>query len=94
MTRDGFGYKIVDDEEEFVEDACAYDIIWIISAHEFDDDEDYQCYLRTIDQLFAMKKHFYIWADNSPYTVHANIFLERFFDGMRLSGNWKGQEII
>jgi hypothetical protein len=41
LTRDGFGYKIVDDEEEFVEDACAYDIIWIISAHEFDDDEDY-----------------------------------------------------
>jgi hypothetical protein len=90
LVKNGFGYKIIDDEEDFVEDASQYDIIWIISSHEFDDDDDYQQYLKTTDRLFNEKKSFYIWADNSPYTVHANIFLERHFDGMRLSGNFRG----
>lgn len=39
---------------------------------------------------FLDKKSLYIGADNDPYFTHANIVLEKFFDGMTLTGDYIG----
>ena len=40
------------------------------------------------------KKSLFIWADNSPFTYHANLILNKFFDGMQYDGNYYGGQIL
>jgi len=40
------------------------------------------------------KKSLFIWADNTPYTVHANWILQKYFDEMFLIGDYWGGQII
>jgi hypothetical protein len=94
LTRRGFNYTVVDDYDEFVYYSKYFDIIWLISSDEVDDDEDYGLFLDALDRLFNSKKNFFVWADNTPYVTTANIFLERFFNGMRVKGNYKGTRIL
>jgi len=40
------------------------------------------------------KKSLFIWADNTPYTEHANWILQKSFDNMFLIGDYYGGQII
>jgi len=35
-------------------------------------------------------KSLYLWADNTPFTAHIDPILSKFFDGMRLEGDYYG----
>ena len=38
----------------------------------------------------AKKKNLFIWADNTPYTLHADLILKKKFNGMYLIGDYFG----
>lgn len=37
-----------------------------------------------MESFFKAKKSLYLWSDNTPYNVEANIILKRFFNGMHV----------
>jgi len=41
-----------------------------------------------------LSKSLYLWADNTPYTVHVNLVLEKCFNGMKLEGDYYGGNIV
>lgn len=40
------------------------------------------------------KKSLFLWADNSPYTVHIDLVCKKFFDNMYFEGNYMGTQIV
>ncbi len=51
-------------------------------------------FINEIGNFIRSKKSLFIWADNTPFTVHANLILKEYFKGMYLEGDYLGTNII
>ena len=40
------------------------------------------------------KKSLFLWSDNEPLFNYTNLILKKYFDGMEMKGNYKGDKII
>lgn len=65
----------------------------MIASFKFNGDENK--FLSALHKfVFEEKKSLYIGADNDPYFTHANMFLEKYFTGMKLTGDYIGTQMI
>jgi len=92
LKRIGFKVKIVYKEDEFASILDQFHIAWIVSNTQFTGNE--QNFLKAVQKFMFDKKSLFIWADNTPYTYHANLILKDKFNGMYLEGNYYGGNII
>ena len=40
------------------------------------------------------KRSLYLWTDNDPLYYKTNLILDKFFDGMKMKGNYYGEQIL
>lgn len=40
------------------------------------------------------KKSVFLWSDNDPLYVESNLFLEKYFSGMKMVGDFHGNKLI
>lgn len=69
------------------------DIAWFISNSSINEKISEE-FAEVVGKHMSQKKSLFIWADNTPYTAHANVVLKKYFDDMYLIGDYHGDKII
>ncbi|KAJ4457994.1 hypothetical protein PAPYR_6392 [Paratrimastix pyriformis] len=72
---------------QVLDQACQF---WLISTYEAVMTEEY---FATLQQFFEKGRGLYIWGDNDPYYVDANVLGQRLF-GASLAGNLRGCQVV
>lgn len=47
-------------------------------------------FIKKIGEVMKLSKSLFLWADNTPYTKHANLILKKYFGNMKLEGDYFG----
>ena len=92
LKRRGFNFTVYRDMDKFLDEVMNYDIVWVISNKQIVGDKER--FVKGMGEFMKAKKSLFLWADNTPFTTHANAILETYFEGMQLEGNYIGQKII
>jgi len=58
------------------------------------DNSNEDTFVSTVEKFIRAKKSLFIWADNTPYTFHADIICKKIFNKMHFNGNYYGGQII
>jgi hypothetical protein len=92
----GFQVEIVDTESEFLKKlAEETDVAWIISAEKIIDQEPgiEEKFVETVVEFHNGGGGLFIWAENDPFTYHANLILDKLIQ-LKVSGSTPGTKTL
>ncbi|KAL4482920.1 hypothetical protein ABPG74_018946 [Tetrahymena malaccensis] len=96
-------YKIINDEQQFINELPLFDQAWILSGYEFANKQTkISDFIEAVLNHLSKQKGLALWADNEPYFKHANIILDQIPIGyennspikIQLYENFRGQNIL
>lgn len=53
-------------------------------------DSNENTFVSAVDKFIRAKKSLFIWADNTPYTCHADMICNKIFNKMHFKGDYWG----
>jgi hypothetical protein len=93
LSKKGFHYEIVTTEAKFKDKLNDCDVAWIISNNAPISKTDEAEFVQACRRFHATGGGLYIWADNAPYTYHANLVLKNIL-GMEVEGSTPGKQVL
>jgi len=97
LAAKGFQFELVSTEDDFVSKLSEgeTDVAWILSAEKIIATTPgiEETFLNTVTEFHAGGGGLFIWAENEPFTYHANLILNKLFN-VKVSGSTPGTKTL
>jgi len=93
LNAKGFKFTTVTTQKEFVDKLAAHDVAWVVSGSDLDGTTTADEFADAVYQFHISGGGLFIWGDNTPFFVHANVVLQKIY-GIKLTGNTPAEKTL